>query len=356
MPLSGYRFYTKPEYYADIIARINAAQPGDRVITATMAFEAAHPDTTPLIDAFIAAAERGVKVTLLVDAYAFLSQGAGSLGPLFYHRRLPRRMSEPYQSNRDALERLAAAGGRYFITNQPSHPFSVPVAGRSHIKFTVIENQCYIGGTNLEGFDRLDFMVGWLSSAVSDWLSALTEKLIATANAHTALGGQDISFTDGPKATIFADAGVRDQSLIMDQGLSLINEATERVFIACQFFPGDITARTLVSAHRRGVKVNIVYNHVSKFDQPMSLVHYALVRAERMRRPASFFEHANRGPGYLHAKLIATEHGAIVGSHNFVRAGVTLGTAEIALLVRDRQFADEAIQTVMRQLPELGQL
>jgi hypothetical protein len=60
------------------------------------------------------------------------------------------------------------------------------------------------------------------------------------------------------------------------------------------------------------------------------------------------------GPG-LHAKLIATEKGAIIGSHNYVRTGVQLGTAEIALMRYDTVFARNAIAALRRELPVLTQ-
>jgi hypothetical protein len=55
----------------------------------------------------------------------------------------------------------------------------------------------------------------------------------------------------------------------------------------------------------------------------------------------------------LHAKLLATEQGAMIGSHNYVVQGVTLGTAEAAILRNDPQFSKQAIGVFRERLAEV---
>jgi hypothetical protein len=49
-------------------------------------------------------------------------------------------------------------------------------------------------------------------------------------------------------------------------------------------------------------------------------------------------------------KLIACDKGFMIGSHNYVRAGVSLGTAEIALKSPDALLAREAVKTLHTDL------
>jgi hypothetical protein len=60
--------------------------------------------------------------------------------------------------------------------------------------------------------------------------------------------------------------------------------------------------------------------------------------------------HRYPGPGHIHAKLLATEQVALVGSHNYVQLGVNFGTAELAMLVRDADFAANITKAVVDQL------
>jgi phosphatidylserine/phosphatidylglycerophosphate/cardiolipin synthase-like enzyme len=145
---------------------------------------------------------------------------------------------------------------------------------------------------------------------------------------------------------ILIDAGVPKQSTIYDHALALIDDAREHIFFTCQYFPGGKTARHLLAAHKRGVDVRIVYSHPLAHGVK-SPGHYLYNARERLRLPAEFFadQRTAKAP-LLHAKVIATEKGAIVGSHNYVSQGVWLGTAEIALLNQDPAFAKAVIRKI----------
>jgi hypothetical protein len=55
---------------------------------------------------------------------------------------------------------------------------------------------------------------------------------------------------------------------------------------------------------------------------------------------------------HIHAKLIATERAAMIGSHNYVVQGVSLGTAEAAILRNDPQFSEQAVEVFTKRLAE----
>jgi hypothetical protein len=70
---------------------------------------------------------------------------------------------------------------------------------------------------------------------------------------------------------------------------------------------------------------------------------------ESLRVPSHFFEGMiAKKNTMLHAKLLATDAGAMIGSHNYVRAGVALGTAEIALLSYNSSFTSQALAAFER--------
>jgi phosphatidylserine/phosphatidylglycerophosphate/cardiolipin synthase-like enzyme len=351
---SNFHFYTKPEYYAGLIEFLNAAQAGDRFMTANMITAPWQPEVAEVLAAMIGAAKRGAHVSLITDARVFMIDDDQRLmpGPLLFHRRLPRHgLDTRFQLVRDQFEELKSAGGRYVLLNRPTHLLANPDAGRNHIKFTVMNDRYFIGGCNFESYHNLDMMVGADDPRVCGWLRGMGERMIETTRSLPAIGPNDLEFAGPPGATFFVDAGAPHRSIILRQAINLIDAAREHVTLTCQFFPGGITARRLAVAHKRGVRVKIYFNSPTL---NRSILFFGFAGAqllERLQNPPEFFRHELHGPGYLHTKLLATEQGAMVGSHNFVSHGVSLGTAELALRVMDPEFARQAIATVRRQLP-----
>jgi phosphatidylserine/phosphatidylglycerophosphate/cardiolipin synthase-like enzyme len=349
--MTDHTFYSVPEYHAELIERLHDAKPGDYFITANM-ITRIHPDVQPLLDAMAAAAKRGVAVTLITDAYNYLIDPDNVLvpGPLFFHSRLPQRLGRRFQKVKDGFDKLETAGVAVILTNEPGRPFTNPKAGRSHIKFTVTGNRYYIGGANLTPFQKLDVMVGANDTRIAEWLRTLAARMVATRSGSKIMSDKDVTF-ETPDATLFLDAGIRDRSIILDQALALIDSAKEFVFLTCQFFPFGRTAAHLAAAHRRGVKVTVAYNHYTCHSWPMSWANRLVMLHERTRRPRELFAHPVLPPRYLHAKVLATDQGTLIGSNNYVEIGVNLGTAELQMLVRDRDFADNAVAAVIAQLP-----
>jgi hypothetical protein len=75
---------------------------------------------------------------------------------------------------------------------------------------------------------------------------------------------------------------------------------------------------------------------------------------ERTHQPSALFDQQlHKDLPYLHAKLLATEQGAMIGSHNYVGVGVSFGTAELTLLRYDNQFAQSAVAHFHEQLANL---
>ena len=350
MTTSDFTFYGKADYFADLARRIGRAKSGSTVTLATMSFIPTDDGIPAVVDALCEAAGRGVRVELAVDAYNFLLSKHKIVGPLWFSGELPRSVPAFYREKLAALERLKASGGHYTVTNVPARPFMLPFGGRSHIKYSVVDDYVYVGGCNLNTSRDIDLMAGWQDEAAAAWLRAFATDVRKGRNVRKTLQGRDVTERLGSNTELLIDAGVPKQSVIYKKALELIDEAQESVFITCQFFPNSTTTRHLVAAHRRGVDITVLFNHPSQHR-----LHYPLQQAvvwrEQMRSPKVFFAHQlPRGERYLHAKLIATERGAIIGSHNYVTAGVNFGTAEIALLRHDPEFALAALRSLHQEL------
>lgn len=339
----GFESYTKPEYFADLTERVSVAGKGDQITLMTMNFDPSAPEVEKLIDGVGLAATKGADARLIVDAMDFILGPDGRLGPLFYGRSLCNSHSSTAMRTYKSLENLRSRGGKYFVINQPAHIFSIPFAGRSHMKLALVNERIYLGGCNLDSEDLHDLMIGWNDAKTAHWLYGLTDNIAAAGNVKDALQGNDITFEVDENTTIYVDSGVKKQSLIYDEALRMIDLAKKNAFITCQYFPGGQTGLHLANAQKNGTDVRIIYNNPSKHHQPLGHNIYNL--HERMRMPANFFE--NELPvnqQKLHAKILATENGIMVGSHNYVNIGVNLGTAEIALLMQNpllaRQITD----------------
>jgi len=350
---SRYHFTDRPEYFRELIDFARRAGPNDRIAVATMAFHPEEPMIGELAHELTAAAGRGARIILSVDAINFLrNDHPPKPGPLWYGTKLSARSPEPYGSRFATLETLRAAGGTYVITNRPTRRFTIPQAGRSHIKYAVLGSRIYIGGNNLDKYRTMDVMVSWDDPATADYIYHFAADVARTASPRITLKEQDVQRQIDDGTTLLIDAGVPRQSIILDTALQLIDEAEERIFMTCQYFPGGRTGQHLTAAIHRGVDVTLYYSPPRAHGRHAP-GHYLYELRERRRNSAELFKH--RLPisnPKLHAKVLVSEKAAMLGSHNYVVQGVHLGTAEIALLSQDRDFAATLEKQITKTIRE----
>jgi hypothetical protein len=346
-----YQFYTKKEYLHELTRRFDAATPATRIVLMCMSFEPDEPEIAGLMQSLETAAHNGADITFTIDARCFLHPNGKPApiytqpGPLWYHRELPARMQPPFAAKRDMLNLLNHYPNvRAVITNTPSRRFSLPVAGRSHIKTAIVDDFVFIGGCNLDYPQNIDLMVGWRDSSVAGQLYGHMRSVAEAGHVRSALGDTDLTIDIDDTSRLLIDVGVRDQSLIFDSALALIDSAEEWLTITCQYFPNGITAEHLQAARARGVKTDIIYSDprhqglIGGSGQKVSLA------IEKSRHPGEMFTHMiGMDRPMVHAKIIACDKGLMIGSHNYVRAGVRLGTAEIVLESSDVKLAEAAV-------------
>ncbi len=346
-----FKFYNGQTYYQELAKQISKTIAGDRIVLTTMSFKSGESQVKQILEQLSAAAKRGVNSNLIVDAYSFLARDNLRPGPLFYFRKLPKRMPKFFQDNFNALEEFKRNGGRYSIINQPMRQLTWPFAGRCHIKLAIINDRIYLGGCNLANSGYIDMMVCWKDKFAADWLFDITKWIASIGNSRIALEGQDLCLELSRDMELLIDSGVAKQSIILHKAFEIIDQAQHSIFIACQYFPNSATVKHLMDAHRRGVVVTIIYNHPRKHGIPKNVLHHLVILRERQRAPSAFMkDQVLKNLPYMHGKLLASEQAAIIGSHNFVSAGVNFGTTEIALLRYDPNFAKQAINTFLSQL------
>lgn len=301
--------------------------------------------------ALCAAAKRGATIRLMVDAHAFMLGQGLTPGPLLFSKKLNSPSLKLFTTKHAWLEKLAACGGEYTITNLPTRPFTNPFGGRSHIKFAVVNDDIYIGGCNLKGEDRIDLMCYWQQTSTANWLFELAGKVHSKNQLREVVRNTDQTLAVDNQTSLLVDAGLKNQSLIFENALRIIDEAAEYIIMTCQYPPNGVTAKHLSKAVQRGVQVRLIHNHPSKHPFPMNLLHTAVKYFEKGRNPSVLFKYElSKDHDYLHAKLLATEQACMIGSHNYVQAGVRFGTAEIALLSTNSDFAKQAVKALEKQV------
>jgi len=194
-------------------------------------------------------------------------------------------------------------------------------------------------------------MVHVRDGGAAAWLHELINTIAKYKSARLALKDKDIRYPLDKQSTLLVDAGLPDQSLIFQEALHLIDEAKQWLVITCQFLPSGVTGKHLARAQKRGVAVYSIFNHPLRRDKVTLPAQYLIHAREKLRAPRDLFQaQLPFSHRRLHMKLIATEQGAMVGSHNYLSSGVKLGTAEIALLCLEPTFARQSVSLLLSQL------
>ncbi len=341
--MAKYELFNRNDYFDYLIKRFKSATPGGNIILATMEFRPDQGKINEIVNALCRASKQGANVTFLVDAYSFMLKDGAVLGPLFFSQRDPKRGYGDFKPVIAAMNKLREHGVNCIVTNKPRRPLKIPFGGRSHIKFAVINDQVFVGGCNLSYPEQLDVMVRTSNKVLAAYMRDFTHDVMQHKSVRRALLRRDKSFKIDKDTELLIDAGVKRQSLIYERAFELINDAGRRVYMTCQYFPNNFTPKALARAHKRGVEVHLAYNHPDQHRKPIRAIQKRTVAYKKRRLPQSVFENQlHQGKNYLHAKILLSEKEAIIGSHNFVKIGVNMGTAEIALHSTSKEFIDAA--------------
>jgi phosphatidylserine/phosphatidylglycerophosphate/cardiolipin synthase-like enzyme len=348
-PLS---IYETSDYFRTLAARIAQTTLGDRIALMSMSFDPREPHIATLMRELTAAAQRGADVYVLIDAHAFsVDKHELPIGPTLLRREAATSRHPYFRQKYLVLEALRAHGAHYRIINMPERRLANPYAGRSHIKIAVIGNTVFAGGCNLTRA-QIDYMVRLEDGETADWLYRLVKRVAGSGSVGDVLHYTDQTLPLDKHTTLFLDAGKPKQSVIYAEALDLIDSAQDWIVMTCQFFPNTVTAKHLAAAVKRGVHVTLYYNHPGQHALHMRPLQQTVIWAEKTRQPKALFAYQlPKELQRLHAKVIASELGAMIGSHNYVTHGVNFGTAEIAIRRLEPAFAHEALTLLREHLP-----
>jgi cardiolipin synthase A/B len=307
-----------------------------------------------MADALIKAAQRGVRVRVVVD-------GFGSKATLATLRRW-------FEGSGVALAVFRPID-RWYAWLQPGQ------LRRLHHKLLAVDHEsAFVGGINIiddrndlnHGFSaepRLDFAVAlrgpvvapiaqtvramWTRAAFGrDWrdeVLALAKSAEPMARARQLM--QRLRINPAPDADADALAPVRAAFLVRDNlrqrraiersYIDALSRARERIdLVSPYFYPGRLFRRVLRDAARRGVRVRLLLQ--GKLDYRLAGLAASVLYEELLARGVQIFEYT---PAFLHAKVALVDGDwATVGSSNIDPLSLLLNL-EANVVVRDAAFS-----------------
>lgn len=278
----------------------------------------AYDDSTDeLVAALCEAAKRGVRVEVAGDVFTY-----GILGGW---RVVPLKPNERIRALRTMVKKFKKSGVEYRWIGQFG-PFLF--AGRTHVKWAVIDDVVYsFGGINLyaNGLRETDYMLREKNARLGNHL-VREQRRIASAD-RVGKFYRSHQFESG-NGDVLIDGGRPRDSIIYRRACALAKQATDIVYVS-QYCPTGPLGKIM---KEQGAKL-----YFSHWRQARSLNNRLLIRGSMF---LTGYETLYDRPGFIHAKFILFtmpdgRKVALSGSHNFVRAGVVLGTREIDLETSD---------------------
>lgn len=296
-------------YIQDVTAEIKKANKRIALLTMVLVHDNA---TDELFDALEEAAQRGVKVTVAADSFTYTEFKESYIPTTHRSKRV-----------RDATEiekRLRAAGASFRWLGRLS---MVAFSGRTHIKWSVIDDTVYaFGGVNLDLQSVLntDYMFKVKNEALASRIIVEQQRIINADSSGHAYRSHRFGDDDN---MVLVDGGFWGDSIIYRRACYWAERA-EHATLVSQYCPTGKLSRLLKKTNS-----DLYFNHWTN----AGLLNRLVIRLGMYASKHTTSYH--RRP-YLHAKFIifTLKDGskvAITGSHNFVWAGVFLGTREVAL-------------------------
>ena len=343
------------EYFPALRRALDAAR--DSVFVETYIFE---PDASgmPIAEAFARAAERGVRVHLVVDGYG-----------------TARRDGPAWQRMREAGVRIEV-----FHPERSRFDLSRRRLRRLHRKLAVVDGAvAFVGGINLldDCFDpnhgpldspRLDFAIRVRGPLVAQahvaaqrlwWELAMVNRSLGR-DAGAQNGGarglrlperveSDVTPAGPVKAALVLRDNFRHRRTIERAYLRAIGRARREVLIAsAYFFPGARFRRALLAAVRRGVRVRLLLQGKAEYRLP-----YYASQAFYDELLGAGIEIVEYRKSFLHAKVAVIDDWVTVGSSNIDPFSLLLGR-EANVAAVDPELAGQLRSRLERAMAEGG--
>lgn len=314
---SDIKLITPQEYIDDATRKIQTAQ--TRVCLLSLVF-ADQSKTHILVDALLSASRRGVAVEIAVDIFTY--------GEISGFLSLSRKRAQETRKLRQTAKKLVSSGVKsHWLGKSHLSIFN----GRTHSKWCVVDDTVYsFGGVNIQnqGIINNDYMFKVSDGNLANILFREFHELVKADMSDRPQANKAIKWRDD---LILIDGGLVNSSIIYNHACKLAARA-QKIVLVSQYCP---TGKLNKLLHQTDSQL-----YFNDYTQATTWLNYITIRSGMMvTKNQTLYQH-NR---YLHAKFMiftmpGDEKVALSGSHNFVKAGVMLGTREIALETRDPRF------------------
>jgi cardiolipin synthase len=287
-------FYNAPDFYHDVIEKINQAK--FFVLLETYIF---HPDKVgnQFFEALIKASRRGVKVNLVLD----------KLGS----NLITQKIQQDLKKEGVYLHFFGKLRVSKFLRRQ------FFIGRRLHHKVIIIDNKdAYVGGINIgeEFLNWFDFAVRINGPSVNDLYRICYRYLPKTAKKAL----KKISIHNSDQGTILARV-ISNDSLLEVKGInqqlkSYLKDATQEVIIISAYlFPSKRFRKMIYSLAQKGVKVVLFCNH--REDVPLITLATQYYYHSFLKSGVEIYEWM---PNVLHGKAFIIDGKILsLGSYNF---------------------------------------
>lgn len=278
--------------------------------------------TDKLLSALCDAAERGVDVSVAADSFTYTDFQGSYIPTTYRNKRVRDAMS--------MQKRFRASGADFNWLGRLS---LVAFSGRTHIKWCVVDDTVYsFGGVNLdqESVNNTDYMFVVKNETLASRMIEEHKRIISADRSGHAYRSHRFGDDDN---MILLDGGFLGDSIIYRRACYWAARASH-ITLVSQYCPTGKLSRLLKKTNS-----DLYFNHWTN----AGLLNRLVIRLGMLssKQTTSY----NRRP-YLHAKFIIFTMSdgskvAITGSHNFVRAGVFLGTREVALETTNKKVISQ---------------
>jgi cardiolipin synthase len=319
-PQSSGKLLPSTDYLADLVKQVSKAKKRISIMSLIFTDDKV---THTLIEELLAAARRGVVVSIAADAFTY-----GELGGMFSPTK---HLQKPVRVATETAKRFKEAGAA-FIWLGDKYKFN-PFSGVTHIKWSVVDDTCYVfGGVNLyeSGIASTDYMFRLFDAQLADEIVHQQTLIIAHVAPQIVYTGYQADCRVG---TFYIDSGAKRESIIYDRACKLAKSARHILFVS-QYAPSGRLAKLL-----KQTNTTLYFNSPDNASSLNSL----LIRWDMLREGLKTnYTHKK----YLHAKfmIFTMPDGkkiALTGSHNFSHAGVVFGTREVALETNEKRIVDQ---------------
>lgn len=291
---------------------------------------------------------QGVKKEMFVDYYSLeqSEQKFLTLNALIPHLRL--EISRLRQAKGNMFNNLRDIGINLVFINSRTRFFEkyFPVTGVDHRKGAQVDYRVfYFGGLNFDDTtaDDAEFMVKFTGDVAAK-LAHVYDKI------NLGLIDKDQNIPLSTDMWLLVDAGIKNQSLILDTAVDLINSSEHCVENTAAYMPDGKVAKALSKAHGRNIHVE-VFTHIPRFEKPVpftwNFLNWLIIKSNSLeiflkRLNIPILEDPFR---VVHAKLLIIDRKWVLfGSHNLLDKSVKVGTAEWAILTSNRVLVDNLVR------------